>query len=187
MKKRESFLIILPFLIIAVALGTSFLWYPSRNVTPPGWDETHISFSSDEDMASYCGCLFFDTSGLDVSSVTRSLAFDSPQDKDEKNWSCLEAAYFISNYGERSSMFTMRVFPKELSETDAFPVQGRDVNDADINGVQVKYQEFEDEPYSFRALFVHDGYTYETDISSPTNPDILTEYLQRLIPAPFSA
>ena len=152
------------------------VYYPSES-SPPGWDETHIVFESDEAMHAYSDYLVFDTDGLTVSNAYRCLSFDSPQHLDSGSWSCLEASYIMA---DDSSEFSMFVYPNELSATDGFPVKNLDIYEIDVDGLSVMYQEFKDRTYSFRALFVWDGYTYEMTVYSPTNSNILIDCLHRI-------
>lgn len=170
-------LLVIFFIIILLALCTLF---PAPRPSPPGWDETHISFESDEDMVSYCGCLFFNTDKLNISHSTRCLLFNSAQDYDIGNWSSLEVSYIISG---DDSQFSMFVYPNELSTTDGFPVRNLEIREIKLNGISIMYQEFKDHLYSYRALFAYDGYTYELTLYSPSDPNILIEYLQRVLPS----
>lgn len=163
-------------ILVLVVLGV-FLMPPATS--PPGWDETHITFDSDEDMASYCNWLVLDTEGITVTNASRCLTFASSQDLNQKNWSFLEVSYLISNDDVELSMF---VYPGDLESTNGFPVNNLEIDELTVNGVQILYQKFENRTNSFRSLFTYNDYTYEVTVSSPTNTDVLTEYLQRLLP-----
>lgn len=163
-------------LLVLVILGVFLM--PS-DTSPPLWDETHITFDSDEDMASYCDWLVLDTEELTITHASRCLTFASSQDLNQKNWSFLEVSYLIFNDDVELSMF---VYPGILDSTEGFPVKNLEVDGLTINGVQIIYQKFEDRTNSFRLLFTYNDYTYEVTVYSPTNTNVLTEYLHRLIP-----
>ena len=69
-------------IILALVVLGVFLMPPATS--PPGWDETHITFDSDEDMASYCNWLVLDTEGITVTNASRCLTFASSQDLNQK-------------------------------------------------------------------------------------------------------
>lgn len=162
-------------ILVLVVLGV-FLMPPATS--PPGWDETHIIFDSDEDMAAYCDWLILDTEGIMVTNASRCLSFASSQDLNQKNWSFLQVSYLISNDNVELSMF---VYPGDLESTDGFPVNNLEIDELTVNGVQIMYQKFEVHTNSFRSLFTYNDYTYEVTVSSPTNSDVLIEYLQRIL------
>ena len=101
--------------------------------------------------------------------------FTRPQ---PKNWSSLEVSYLISNDDVELSMF---VYPGDLERTNGFPVNNLEIDELTVNGVQILYQKFEDRTNSFRSLFTYNDYTYEVTVYSPTNADVLIEYLQRIL------
>ena len=162
---------------LAVMLGIMCVVYHPSDASPPGWNETHLVFSSDEDMCAYDEYLVFDTEGLTVSDAYRCLTFDSPQHVDGREWSCLEVSYRMADDDSTVSMF---VYPEVLEETDGFPFRHLDVHQMNSDGVSVLYQKLEDQTNSFRALFVYNGYTYEVTVYSPTNSDVLIDYLHRI-------
>lgn len=173
--KKSNIWIPAAIILVLVVLGV-FLMPPATS--PPGWDETHITFDSDEDMASYCDWLVLDTEGITVTHASRCLSFASSQDLDQKNWSSLEVSYLISNDDVELSMC---VYPGDLESTDGFPVNNLEIDELTVNGVQILYQKFEDRTNSFRSLFIYNDYTYEVTVYSPTNADVLIEYLQRIL------
>lgn len=87
-------------------------------------------------------------------------------------------SYLISNDDVELSMF---VYPGDLESTNGFPVNNLEIDELTVNGVQILYQKFEDRTNSFRSLFTYNNYTYEVTVYSPTNADVLIEYLQRIL------
>lgn len=75
----------------------------------------------------------------------------------------------------------MFVYPGDLERTNGFPVNNLEIDELTVNGVQILYQKFEDRTNSFRSLFTYNDYTYEVTVYSPTNADVLIEYLQRIL------
>lgn len=170
--KSKTILITIPVLLLILCV----VRYPSK-VSPPEWEKTHILFDSDEAMRTYDDYLTFNMDGLTVSRAYRCLSFDSPHNLDLKSWSLLEASYILDD----SSEISLLVQPNELGSTDGFPVNDVEIHQIDQNGILVMYQEFDDHMYSFRALFVFGGYTYEITLYSPTNPNILDDFLDRIV------
>ena len=183
MKRHQKSSIWVPAVILLALVILGVFLTPSDG-SPPGWDETHITFASDEDMAAYCDWLVLDTEGLSITHAYRCLSFDLPQDVATQSWSFLQVSYLISN-GEAE--LSMLVYPGSLDRTDGFPVKNLELQETTVNGTQVLFQEFDDRSNSFRALFPYEAYTYELTVSSPTHGDVLLDSLARILPEPVQA
>lgn len=177
-------------IIIAISVLVSvlclFLWSTVHSdVSPPNWEESHLVFKSDDEMVSYCDCLFFNTTGLRIVDSYRCLEFVPGEFGDKSKWIRLDVFYAISDGTIASSdrnEFSMTVYFEELNESSGFPVRNTEIQNMVLNGIPIEYHEFEDKKYSFRALFHYGGYTYEVTVYSPEDPDILLRYLERLVP-----
>ena len=117
-----------------------------------------------------------------VFRVEHSAAFDTPEDLKAGNWASLDLYYQIRLkwFGEHKyEAVYLTVYPGELDTADSFPMEGQPVETMELDGTAVRYQQ--EQGYGARALFVSGGCTYEVGVSSRTDPDALTKYLQRLI------
>lgn len=170
---------------VFVAVLCLFLWnIVHSDVSPPNWEESHVVFKSDDEMVSYCDCLFFNTIGLRILDSYRCLEFVPGEFGDKSEWIRLDVSYSISDGIIASSdrnQFYMTVYFEELNETNGFPVPNTEIQNMVLNGIPIKYHEFEDMGHSFRALFHYGGCTYEVNVYSPENPDVLSQYLERLV------
>ena len=180
MKKAQKSGIWLPAVILLALVGLGVFLTPSGS--PPGWDETHITFASDEDMAAYGDWLVLDTEGLSITHAYRCLSFDAPQDVDTKTWSLLQVTYHISDGEDGKTVVSMQVYPGRLDRTDGFPVKNLEEQEETVNGIQVRFQEFDGSSSAFRALFLYGENSYELTVSSPGRADVLTEILGRILP-----
>ncbi len=183
---REIAKILSIFIILAAVRIGIYMFTPKSDTPPPGWEERHLTFDSDQDMADHCDCLSFDTTGLSVENANRSLDFEPNGSNDRGKWERLDAAYSISDGNDLApshwNQFSMTVYFEELQTTDGFPVRGLEIQNCIVNNIPIQYQRLSDKEYTFRALFLYDGDTYEVTASSPDHAAILWEYLQRLIP-----
>ena len=171
-----------PVLIGAVLVAVGLLLTPKHDNRPPDWAESHRAFVSGEAMAAEYGCLAMDTEGLKLSDSSFSAAFDTPEDLKAGNWASLDFYYQIRLkwFGEHKyEAVYLTVYPGELDTADSFPMEGQPVETMELDGAAVRYQQ--EQGYGARALFVSGGCTYEVGVSSRTDPDALTKYLQRLI------
>lgn len=184
MKKRGKKIIITISVLLAI-LCMFLLNMTHSDVSPPNWEESHLVFKSDDEMVSYCDCLFFNTTGLHIVDSYRCLEFVPGEFGEKSEWIRLDVSYSISDDTIASSdrnEFSMTVYFEERNETSGFPVLNTEIQNMVLNGIPIEYLEFEDMGYSFRALFHYGGYTYEVTVYSPEDPDILLRYLERLVP-----
>ena len=171
-----------PILIGAVLIAVGLLLTPKHDNRPPDWAETHRAFASGEDLAAEYGCLAMDTEGLKLSDSSFSAAFDTPEDLNAGNWTSLDLYYQIrlKRFGNhRYEAVYLTVYPGESDTAGSFPMEGQPVETMELEGTVVRYQQ--EQGYGARALFVSGGCTYELGVSSHTDPDALSKYLQRLI------
>ena len=179
-------LLLSPFLVYVVGANLLML-FPNPMYYPPGWEESHLKFDSDEEMVAYCNCLAFDTSGLDVKQVDRALEFEPGGETDQQKWVCLNAEYQFYVESRKLSKIYLKVYFCQLEATESFPNKnkGMYLQMRNIRGIPVQYQRFQDIPCMYDVLFQYGGYTYQVriDLDDDSEEDTLKEYLTRIIPS----